>query len=172
MIVCMEERAMRAVLELAAGALERGELPVAAAVVHDGEVIASAATAEKAERRFLVHAELRALLAADALRPFPGRRRDCTLVTNVEPCLMCMGAALSFFAGGIQYGLESPTDGAVGLARGWVAQGGHLPGSTFPKIEGGVLRAESRLLFQDYVARTPERQPTWGWAKSLADLPP
>lgn len=79
------ERFMRDVLALAKDALARGELPIAALVVLDDQIIASATTCEKAEQRFLVHAELLALEEADRISPFPGRRRDCQLYTNLEP---------------------------------------------------------------------------------------
>ena len=161
---------MRRALDLAQQALERGELPIAALVVRGEEVLAEASTAELEEDRYLVHAELRCLLEADALKPFPGRRREVRLITNVEPCLMCMGASLSFFLGGISFAAESPTDGAVALARGWVEAGGHLPGYRFPEVEGGVLRGESVALFRDYTGRTPRTNPMWRWADSIASL--
>ena len=78
-------RFMRQTLALANLAIERGELPIAALVVLDGAVIARAHTREVAEGRLLVHAELRALQEADRLKPFPGRRRDAILYTNLEP---------------------------------------------------------------------------------------
>ena len=162
------EHYMRETLALAEGALARGELPIAALVVLDGQVIASATTCENAEQRFLIHAELLALEAADRIKPFPGRRRDCQLYTNLEPCMMCLGAAMSFFLGEIYYALESPSDGAVALAQGW-ERAESFPEYRVPAIRGGVLREESIRLFQRYVDRYPD-EPAWAWAKSLADL--
>ncbi len=52
----------------------------------------------------LVHADLLALEAADKINPFPGKRRDAVLYVTGEPCLMCLGAALTFFLGEIYYG--------------------------------------------------------------------
>src|SRR5689334_2753191 len=114
-----DEQFMREALRMASLGLERGELPIGAVVVLDGRVIAAAHTTEAAERRLLVHAELLALEAADRLQPFPGRRRDAQLFVTLEPCLMCLGAAMSFFLGAIHYALESPGDGAVALVREW-----------------------------------------------------
>ena len=160
---------MRETLALAERALARGELPIAALVVLDDQVIASATTCEKAEQRFLVHAELLALEEADKLKPFPGRRRDCQLYTNLEPCMMCLGAAMSFFCGEIYYALESPGDGAVALAQRWQRSDPSFPEYRLPVITGGVLREESIRLFQQYVDQH-EPGPAWTWAKSLADL--
>lgn len=166
---------MRQTLALAELAIERGELPIAALVVLDGAaldraVIAQAHTAEVAEGRLLVHAELRALEQADRLKPFPGRRRDVILYTNLEPCLMCLGAAMSFMLGEIVYALESPSDGAAALAQGWQRDEAGFAEYRVPRIRGGVLRQESIALFCKWMDAHPEGGPVWEWAKSLADL--
>jgi tRNA(adenine34) deaminase len=161
---------MRQTLALVETALERGELPIAALVVLDGRIIASAHTAERREKRLLVHAELLALEQADRLKPFPGRRRETVLYTNLEPCLMCLGAAMSFQVGAIYYALESPGDGAAALATSWQRDEGSFPGYRFPAITGGLLRQDSIRLFQRWIERNPPGGPMWAWAKSLADL--
>ena len=163
------ESYMRETLALAEDALARGELPIAALVVLDGQIIASATTCEKTEQRYLVHAELLALEKADRIRPFPGRRRDCQLYTNLEPCMMCLGAAMSFFCGGVTYALESPGDGAVTMARRWESADPSFPAYRLPAITGGVLRLESIRLFQMYVDQH-EPGPMRDWAQSLAAL--
>jgi len=160
---------MRQVLALAAEALECGEFPIAAIVVLDGEVIAQGTASEQREKRFLGHAELVALETADRLAlSFEARRRAC-LYTNLEPCLMCIGAAMSFFLGDVVYGLESPGDGAVELVRGWVRSEKDIPGYQIPRITGGLLREESKRLFAEYVARR-EPGPMRDWAQTLSTL--
>jgi tRNA(adenine34) deaminase len=160
---------MRQVLTLAAEALELGEFPIAAIVVLDDEIIAQGTTCEQREKRFLGHAELVALEAADRLGlSFDARRRAC-LYTNLEPCLMCIGAAMSFFLGEIVYGLESPGDGAVELVRTWIRREEDIPGYQVPRISGGVLREESIRLFQEYVVRR-EPGPMRDWAETLTRL--
>ena len=145
-----------------------GRGAIGAVVVLDGRIIAAAHTAEQAEQRMLVHAELLALEAADRLRPFPGRRRDVKLFTNLEPCLMCLGAAMSFFLGEIYYGLEAPGDGAVALVQHWQRDEDVFPAYRVPRIEGGILRLESIELLQEYRARHT-RVPVWEWTKALLD---
>ena len=110
------EHYMQQVLALAADALEQGEFPIAAIVVLDDEMIAQATASEQREKRFLGHAELVALEEADRKHLAFDERARARLFTNLEPCLMRMGAAMSFFLGEIVYGLESPGDGAVELA--------------------------------------------------------
>jgi tRNA(adenine34) deaminase len=163
------EHHMRQVLDLAAEALEFGEFPIAAIVVLDGEIISRASTSEQREKRFLGHAELVALEEADKQRLSYDERSRARLFTNLEPCLMCMGAAMSFFLGELVYGLESPGDGAVELVRGWVRKEEDIPGYQIPKITGGLLRTESIRLFEAYVARR-EPGPMRDWAETLARL--
>jgi tRNA(adenine34) deaminase len=160
---------MRAALQQATLALEQGELPIGAVIVLDGRIIAAAHTAEIAEQRLLVHAELRALEDADRLRPFPGKRSAAHLFTTLEPCLMCLGAAMSFHIGAISYALESPADGAVQLAQGWQRDEAAMPSYRPPAIHGGVLRQESIDLFKAYVARHSSGG-LWEWAKTVAAL--
>jgi tRNA(adenine34) deaminase len=160
---------MRQVLTLAAEALGLGEFPIAAIVVLDGKVIARATASERRERRFLGHAELVALEEADRLSLSFEDRRRATLYTNLEPCLMCVGAAMSFFLGEICYALESPGDGAVSVVRAWVRKEEDIPGYQIHEIRGGVLREESIKLFEQYVSRqTPG--PMREWARTLARL--
>ena len=160
---------MRQNLRLAIEALELGEFPIAAIVVLQARIIASASASEQREKRFLGHAELVALEQADRLGLSYSERREARLFTNLEPCLMCMGAAMSFFLGEIYYALESPGDGAVDLVRSWVRREEDIPGYQLPKITGGLLRADSIRLFADYVSRRPPG-PMRDWAETLAEL--
>jgi tRNA(adenine34) deaminase len=163
------EHYMRETLVLAVEALEAGEFPIAAIVVLENDVIARATASEQRERRFLGHAELVALEEADRLGLSLDDRRAAKLFTNLEPCLMCMGAAMSFFLGEIYYGLESPGDGAVSLVQSWVRREDDIPGYRIPAITGGILRSESIELFEEYVARCP-RDPMREWAETLTRL--
>jgi tRNA(adenine34) deaminase len=116
------------------------------------------------------HAELVALEQADRLGlPYEQRRR-ARLFTNLEPCLMCMGAAMSFFLGEIAYGLESPGDGAVNLVEAWDRNVDDLPGYQLPRITGGLLREESIRLFERYVSACPPG-PMRDWAETLTSRP-
>ena len=160
---------MRHTLALAAGALELGELPIAAIVTLDDEILSSGTASEQQEKRYLGHAELVALEMADRLGLSYDKRRRARLFTNLEPCLMCMGAAMSFFLGEIVYALESPGDGAVDLVLAWNRREEDIPGYQVPKITGGLLRAESIRLFEAYVGRHAPG-PMRDWAETLARL--
>ena len=161
-------RFMRLALAEAARGLAAGELPIGAVVVAgDGEVLAAAHTNERATGRLLVHAELRALQAADARGRWPGGRRAAALYTTCEPCLMCLGAAASSFLGRVVYGHDAPGDGAAALVAGWRRDEAAFPAYRPPAIGGGVLAGEGLALMRGYVASaTPG--PLRDWAARIA----
>jgi tRNA(adenine34) deaminase len=160
---------MRRALTLAAEALAFGEFPIAAIVVLDGQAIGRGTASEQREARFLGHAELVALEQADRLGLSYDQRRRAKLFTTLEPCLMCMGAAMSFFLGELYYALESPGDGAVNLVRTWDRKEDDIPDYQVPRITGGLLRADSIRLFERYVATSPPG-PMRDWAVTLTRL--
>jgi tRNA(adenine34) deaminase len=147
--------------------LNHGECPIAAIIFLDDEIISKGYASENADGRFLVHAELKALLEADYLRFTFKDRKRMQLFTNLEPCMMCLGAAMSFFIGEIHYALESPSDGAVYIAREWNPQSEYFPGYRVSEITGGILREESQKLFREFIEKSG---PLSNWAKSLIEL--
>jgi tRNA(adenine34) deaminase len=149
--------------------LANGELPIGAVLVSGTEILARAHTMEIAEGRRLVHAELLALEAADQLGLAQRIRRESRLFTTCEPCLMCLGAAMSFGVGEIIFGHESPGDGAVELVQGWIRKEAAFPGYRVPIIQGGLLRDECVELFRRYVAEH-QTGPMVDWARTIAGL--
>lgn len=160
---------MKLDIEIAGEALDQGELPIASVLVLGEEVIATGITTEVRDRRFLVHAELNTLLKADQLNLRFSDRRKSRLYTNLEPCMMCLGASMSWFLGEVYFSLESPGDGAVEMAKGWARNEEDMPSYKLPKIEGGLLREESIDLFKKYIEKH-NSGPMWEWAKTLASL--
>ncbi len=141
-----------------------GEMPIGAVVVLDDEIVAAEHTRERATGRLLVHADLLALETADRL--ISGRRHRATLYVNLEPCLMCLGAAFVAKVGMVVYGLESPSDGGVATFERWDegrdADG--MPGYVLPRLRGGVLREEAALMFREYASNAGQG----GWAANSA----
>jgi tRNA(adenine34) deaminase len=159
-------------LELAADGVRRGEMPIGAVVVVDGEVVGEAHTEERTQNRLLVHADLLALDRADRRSPgLRGRRARATLYVNLEPCLMCLGAAFTAKVGAVVFGLESPTDGGVDAFAAWDRGRNRagMPTYSAPAVRGGVLRSEAAALFRTYADAAP---PGWArdWAADLAAL--
>ncbi|MFC0217838.1 nucleoside deaminase [Pseudochelatococcus lubricantis] len=89
-----------------------GEVPVGAAVVCDGIVIARAGNRTRTDNDPTAHAEMLAIRAA-CLRLGSDRLPGCDLYVTLEPCPMC-AAAISFARiRRLYYGAEDPKGGAV-----------------------------------------------------------
>jgi len=158
---------MRRALVLAGRGLAIGELPIGALVAVDDEVIAEAHCADK-QQRMLAHPELLALIDADRKHPSLRERRRMTLYTTLEPCVMCLGAAMSFCVGTIVFGTNAPADGGVTrLAEISFGAAGY-PAYRMPDVVAGVLRAESRSLFQTFV-ETSRDAALIGFARTILD---
>ncbi len=104
---------MAGALRQAARAAEHGEIPVGAVVVRDGRVLARARNASIATHDPSGHAEVRALRAAGR-RAGNYRLPGAILYVTVEPCPMCMGAALQARVARLVYGCADPKAGAAG----------------------------------------------------------
>lgn len=103
---------MREALALAAGGAERGEVPVGAVVVLDGRVIGRGVNQPILACDPTAHAEIVALReAARAIGNY--RLTGATLYVTVEPCLMCIGAAVHARIQTLVFGTIEPRAGAV-----------------------------------------------------------
>jgi tRNA(adenine34) deaminase len=91
----------------------RGEVPVGAVVVRDGCVLARAGNRSIRSHDPSGHAEIRALRAAGR-RARNYRLPGAVLYVTVEPCVMCMGAAIQARVARLVYGCADPKAGAAG----------------------------------------------------------
>lgn len=90
----------------------RGEVPVGAVVVKDGEIIARAGNRVEERSDPTAHAEVLAIRQAGDILGSP-RLIDCDLYVTLEPCPMC-AAAISFARiRRLYYGAYDPKGGAV-----------------------------------------------------------
>jgi len=103
---------MAVALDEARAALEHHDVPVGAAVVHQGQVIAARHNERELTNDPVAHAEVLALRdAAEHLGQW--RLDECTLYVTLEPCAMCAGAAVNARLGRLVYGTDDPKAGAV-----------------------------------------------------------
>ena len=147
---------MGAALEEAARGLEEGELPIGSVVAADGQIVARAHW--RARDGMLSHPELVALQRAN--------RRGLTLVTTLEPCLLCMAAAMFAFADRVVFALGSATDGGSNIRDIWNPAEGSVAPYRFPDVEGGVRRDESAQLVLEFLERFAA-SPFARWAQTL-----
>jgi tRNA(adenine34) deaminase len=104
---------MQRALVLAERAAECGEVPVGAVVVMAGEVIGEGWNQPISTHDPTAHAEIAALRAAAAARA-NYRLESATLYVTLEPCAMCLGAAINARVARVVFGAWDPKAGACG----------------------------------------------------------
>lgn len=163
------EEIVGAAIEAAAAGLKVGELPIGAVVLAGDDVVGWAYTRERGHGRRLVHAGLLAMMEADERFGWVEHEQPLRLGLNLEPCVMCLGAAMALGIREVYYGVESPDDGAAGVAATW-QPGVGTRWHQAPAVFGGIRRAESREQFRRYSA-TAADSPLRDWARRIAELP-
>ncbi len=130
----------------AGAAAERGEVPVGAAVVRDGRVIAAAGNRTVADRDPTAHAEMLAIRAACAA---VGSERlvGCDLYVTLEPCAMCAGAISFARLRQLHYAAADPKGGAVDNGPRFYAQ---PTCHHAPEVHGGLRAAESAEMLRAF----------------------
>lgn len=107
-----DDRFMREALDEALRAGQHGDVPIGAAVVRDGAVVARAGNRREVDADPTAHAEVLAIRdAAKALGRW--RLSDCVLYVTVEPCAMCAGAAVLARIALVVFGAPDEKAGAV-----------------------------------------------------------
>ena len=143
-----DEQWMRYALNRARHAGERGEVPVGAVVVLNGELLAEGMNEPISVNDPTAHAEIVAIRrAAELLRNY--RLTGATLYVTIEPCQMCVGAMIHARIGRLVYGAPEPKAGAIESAMR-----AHEHPSLNHRLEvvGGVLEAECREVIQQFFA--------------------
>ncbi len=109
-----DELWMQQALRAAQRALEAGEVPVGAIVVHNGKIVRCGYNRNLSDSDPTAHAEVVALREAGAA---VGNHRlgDCKLFATIEPCAMCAGALVHARIRRLVYGADDPKSGCRAL---------------------------------------------------------
>jgi tRNA(adenine34) deaminase len=146
---------MRLALQQAQEARLRGEVPVGAVLVRDGELVASGFNQPIALHDPSAHAEMLALRAAgQILKNY--RLPGLELFVTLEPCAMCAMALLHARVSRVVFAAADPKTGAAGSVLDLFAQP-QLNHHT--SVTRGVLAEESAALLQAFFRerRRPNR---------------
>jgi len=137
---------MAAALEEARRAASIGEVPVGAAVLREGTVVARAHNETVKRRDPTAHAELLAVQQAlSSLQT--DRLSDCTLYVTLEPCAQCAGAMVLAKVGRVVFGAYDPKAGMVGSVGDLLRH----PGLNHRvEVIGGVEEEECSRLLQGF----------------------
>ena len=131
-------------------------MPIGAVLVSADGAILGEACWNGGNEGLLAHPERLVLDEVDRTIAW-AERRTSTLYTTLEPCLMCVGTAMTFFLGRIVFALSSQADGASSVAELWHPPLGHPKGTgsaySLPTIEGGLRADDSRALIDEWLDR-------------------
>lgn len=134
--------------EAARRAAQEGEVPVGAAIVKGGHVVAVAHNRPRALRDPTAHAEILAIRAA-CLALDDERLTGCDLYVTLEPCPMCAGAISFARIRRVYYGARDPKGGGV-------EQGPRVFNQPTchhaPDVYGGFREVEAADLLRDFFA--------------------
>lgn len=108
-----DDEAMGEALAEARLALDHDDVPIGAVVVMDGRIIARGHNERELTADPTAHAEVLALRRAAAALG-TSRLDGATLVSTLEPCPMCAGAAQLARVGRVVFGAPDPKAGACG----------------------------------------------------------
>ena len=108
-------RWMAAALDEASAAATAGDVPVGAAIVRDGDIIARTGNRTIRDQDPTAHAEMLAIRAA-ALVLGAWHLGDCTLYVTLEPCAMCAGAIVLARLDRVVFGAWDEKAGMAGSA--------------------------------------------------------
>ena len=143
-----EEKFMLAALRQAKKGLKEGEVPIGAVVVYENKVVAKGYNRRLKKQLASAHAEMMAI--DGACRKFHSWRlpEGCALYVTLEPCPMCMGAALNARVDKLYFGAKEQKGRSL---TGELAAANLLNHTT--EVRGGVMEEEcSEILTEFFTA--------------------
>jgi tRNA(adenine34) deaminase len=151
-VLAEHQRHMRAALDQARQAAGEGNLPVGAVIVHKGVVVATGRNGIDSGKDDTRHAELTAI---ESVAQFLfDHKRECTVYTTLEPCMMCLGAIINSGIDKIVFGVSDAWVGGLCL----MPHGDYYRAKTASfTIVGGVLADDAQAMLNEYVRATGMR---------------
>ena len=107
-----DEQWMQEAIAEAGLAEAKGEVPVGAVIVHEGQIIGRGHNERESSQDPTAHAEMIAIRQA-AQQLHSWRLIDATLYVTLEPCPMCAGALVNARVPRVVWGCDDPKAGAT-----------------------------------------------------------
>lgn len=139
---------MQVALAEAREAAARGEVPVGAVIVAEGEIVARAGNRTITDCDPTAHAEMVVLREA-AKKIGNYRLPGATLYATIEPCAMCAGAMIQARITRLVYGADDAKSGAVESCFSILD---HPQLNHRVEVTSGVLAEEAVALLQNFFA--------------------
>jgi tRNA(adenine34) deaminase len=138
---------MNLALQEALKALDEGEVPIGAVIIHESSVIGRGYNRIEALNDATAHAEIIAISAATASLD-TWRLNGSTLYVTLEPCLMCLGAILQSRIETVVFGAGDSRFGAIETYS--YREKAEQAYRRFPQTVGNILENECRSLIQSF----------------------
>ncbi len=137
---------MERALVLAQQAAEKGEVPVGAVVIKEGNLVAAAHNLREQSGNPVAHAEMLAIQSASK-KLGNWRLTETTLYVTLEPCPMCAGAIILARIPRVVFGATDPKSGATGSLYN-IVQDERLNHKV--ELLSGVCAEESSVLLRTF----------------------
>ena len=147
-----EEKFMRAALRCAKKGLKEGEVPIGAVVVYEDKVVSRGYNRRAKTQLASAHADMMAI--DKACRKFSSWRlpEGCELYVTLEPCPMCMGAALNARVDKLYFGAYEQKGRSLTKE---LAEANLLNHKT--EVKGGVAEAECSAILTEFFSSMRKR---------------
>ncbi len=143
----MNKEFMNQAISLAKLAAQRGDVPVGAVLVKDGEIVGKGLNCREAEGDPTAHAEIEAIRQG-AQKLGGWHLEDCELYVTLEPCPMCAGAIINSRIKRVIFGAYEPKSGSCSAES--VVNMFSLPYNHKPEVYGGICEAECAGLLKEF----------------------
>lgn len=147
---------MREAIQEAQLAQEKGEVPIGAVVVYQGEIIGRGHNLRETTQNAVTHAEMLAIQeACEAVGSW--RLEDCQMFVTLEPCVMCSGALVLSRVDEVYYGATDPKGGAVESLYQLLTDN-RLNHRVY--VEKGIMEEDCRKLLKDFFKALRQKKKT------------
>lgn len=141
----MNKKFMTAALEEAKAAALKGEVPVGAVIVKNGEIIARGRNMREEKQNALSHAEIEAINNA-CKRLGSWRLEGCEMYVTLEPCPMCTGAIINSRIDTLIFGAYDSKAGSIDSVINLC----DYPYNHRVEIYGGIMEDECLTVLQNF----------------------
>lgn len=147
----MDKKFMKAALNCAKKAAEKGEVPIGAVVVLDGKIVSRGYNKRTRLQQATAHAEIEAIQkACKKLKSW--RIPECELYVTLEPCPMCMGAVLNSRIKKVYFGAYEKK----GRSMTKLLAEGNFVNHTV-EIEGGIMEEDCSEVLSGFFCSLREK---------------
>ena len=144
--MAFDEKYMLAAIAEAKKAEKKGECPIGAVIVRDGQIIARGHNLRETKACAINHAEVIALQKAN--KKLGSWRLDgCDLYVTLEPCAMCAGAIIQSRIRNVYFGAFDAKAGVRGSVTDLFVPGMF---NHDVAVSGGIMKEECGALLSDF----------------------